>query len=100
MHDARAGILRAVAAPKQFLWAPFELAIINMIAAIAVMLVLAAILRANPILGLVPLFAGHVALVVLGARDPHLTTQLQCMVQYPGRRKNLSPVKKGVKYVP
>lgn len=98
--QVRAGILRAVAAPKQFLWAPFEMAIINIVMAFVVMLVLIGILRMNPILAMIPLLAGHVVLVLLGAREPHLTAQLRCRVQYPFRRPNLAPVRVGAKFVP
>lgn len=100
MQDLKADIYSVVAAPKQFLWAPFEMAIINIIAAIAIMLLCIAVFGLTPFLSLIPLVVGHAALIGLGTRNPHLTTTLQAMGKYPMRRHNLSPVSHGVKFVP
>lgn len=100
MADLRAEIYLAVANPKQFLWAPFEMAIVNIVLAVVVMIVSIMVLGMTPFVSFVPLVGGHVALVILGSRNPHLTTTLQATGRYPHRRRNLAPVTTGVKYIP
>jgi hypothetical protein len=100
MFDMKGKVLPAVANPKQFLFAPFELAIINITISIAVMILSIAVLNMTPFFAMVPLVFGHAALVAFGAKNPHLTTTLRAVGKYPSRRKNLAPVAKGVKYVP
>jgi hypothetical protein len=100
MNDLKADIYMVVAMPKQFLWAPFEMAIINIILAVAIMLISIAVLGLTPFISLIPLIAGHASLIGIGTRNPHLTTTLQAAGKYPSRRKNISPVSRGVKYVP
>jgi hypothetical protein len=90
----------AVANPKQFLFAPFELAIINLVMAIAFMLLCIAVIGLTPFWAMIPMIGGHLLLVVLGARNPHLTTTLQATGKFPLRRKNRIDVKSGVKYTP
>ena len=99
MAELRAEIYHSVAAPKQFLWAPFELAIANIILAVAFFLV-CVLINLVPFLSLLPLAAGHVVLVVFGTRNPHLATTLQSTGKYPPSRRNLARVSHGVKYVP
>lgn len=100
MADLRGGILHVVANPKQFLFAPFELAIVNLLLAVAFMMICIAVIGITPFLAILPLLVGHAVLVGLGARSQHLTTIIQSTGKYPGSRKNLSPVSKGVKFVP
>lgn len=100
MGDLKADIYLVVAMPKQFLWAPFEMAIINIIVALAIMLLSIGVLGLTPFFSLVPLIIGHAILIGVGTRNPHLTTTLQAAGKYPLRRKNLSPVSHGVKFVP
>jgi len=100
MADLRAEIYQAVANPKQFLWAPFEMAIVNIVLACAVMLLCILVLGLTPFIALIPLIMGHCLLVVLGTRNPHLTTTLQATGKYPMWRKNIAPVSKGVKFIP
>lgn len=100
MQDIRGGVLQAVANPKTFLFAPFELAIVNIVIAVCFMIISIMILGWTPFLSLIPLVGGHAALTILGQRNPHLTTILQASGKYPPFRKNLSRVAKGVKYVP
>jgi len=100
MNDLKADIYMVVAMPKQFLWAPFEMAIVNMVLAIAIMLLCIAVLGLTPFISLIPLVGGHVLLIGMGTRNPHLTTTLQATGKYPPRRKNLTRLSRGVKYVP
>lgn len=98
--ELRAKVLTAVANPKMFLWAPFELAIVNIIIAIAIMLLSIAVLGLTPFFSLIPLVGGHAVLVGLGARDQHLTTIIQSSGKYPRHRTNLARTSAGAKYVP
>lgn len=100
MAELKAKILQSVANPKQFLWAPFELAIINILVAVAVMLLCVAVFNITPFFAMIPLVFGHITLVALGARDQHLFTIIRAMGIYPRSRKNLSAISAGVKYVP
>jgi len=100
MNDLKAEIYMVVAMPKQFLWAPFEMAIINIVLAAAIMLLSIAVLGLTPFVSLIPLVVGHVFLIMVGTRDPHLTTSLQAMGKFPSKRKNLAPVSRGAKFIP
>ncbi len=100
MADLKGGILQSVANPKMFLWAPFELAIMNIILAVAFMLICVAVINVTPFFSMIPLVGGHIALVILGARDQHLFTIVRSMGVYPKNRKNINAVSSGVKYVP
>lgn len=98
MDQATGGILQAVANPKQFIFAPFEMAIVNIIFSVMVMLLLIAVLGITPFWALIPLVGGHIALIVFGTQNPHLTTTLRATGVYPPGRKNRVKVKSGVKY--
>ena len=100
MNDMKSEIYMVIAMPKQFLWAPFEVAIINIVIAIAVMLVLIGVLGMTPFFALLPLIFGHAALIGIGTRNPHLFTTLQSTGKYHSRRKNLAQTRSGVKFVP
>lgn len=93
-------ILLAVANPKQFLFAPFEMAIVSMVLSIAFMIICIAVLGITPFLAMIPLLGGHGLLVILGTRNPHLTTTIQASGKYPRRRVNRIGTKIGVKYTP
>ncbi|MFZ3583793.1 hypothetical protein ACOI1H_16690 [Loktanella sp. DJP18] len=100
MAELRAGIYQAVASPKQFLWAPFELAIVNIVMASMIMMLSLLVLGITPFVSIIPLVFGHIGLVVAGSRNPHLTTTLQATGKYPPFRRNLARVSKGTKYIP
>lgn len=100
MNDLKTEIYQIVALPKQFLWAPFEMAIINIVLALVLMLLCIGVLDLTPFFSLIPLIMGHGALIGLGTRNPHLTTTLQASGKYPPFRKNISPVSVGVKFTP
>jgi hypothetical protein len=100
MDQTQGGILQAVSNPKQFLFAPFEMAIVNIILSVAFMIILIAVLRITPFWAILPLVFGHIALIVMGTRNPHLTTTLQAMGKYSSSKKNIISVKTGVKYIP
>lgn len=100
MLDLKAEVYMVVAMPKQFLWAPFEMAIVNIVLSLAFMLMGIMIFQLTPFVALIPLVLGHVALIGIGTRNPHLTTYLQATGKYPPRRRNLQKVHDGAKFVP
>jgi len=93
-------IFLAVANPKQFLFAPFEMAIVSLIMSLATMILCIGVFGLTPFWAMIPLVGGHALLVVLGTRNPHLTTTLQATGKYPSRRSNRIAIKSGVKYIP
>lgn len=99
-NDQRGHILVAVANPMQFLYAPFELAIGNVCIGVAVMMVTYLSLGFSPIWGFLFILGGHISLILLGTKNPHLTTTLRATGKYAARKRNLIGVKTGVKYVP
>lgn len=93
-------LMIAVANPKQFLFAPFELAIVNIVLAVGFMLLCIGVIGLTPFWAMIPMVGGHITLVILGARNPHLTTTLQASGKFPWWRRNRIGVKSGVKYTP
>lgn len=100
MNDLKGGIFQVVANPKQLLFAPFELAIVNLVAAVLFMILCFTVLGWTPFVAMIPLVGGHLLLAGLGAKDQHITTIIQASGKYRPRRKNLTPVSSGVKFVP
>jgi len=100
MNQASSGILHAVAMPKQFLWAPFELAMINIMTSLCVMLLCIGVLGWTPFVSLVPLVGGHAMLVGLSAQNPHIFFTIRAIGKYPGTRKNIASPSVGAKFVP
>jgi hypothetical protein len=100
MADLRAGIYQTVASPKQFLWAPFELAIMNIVMASVIMIICIALIGITPFVALVPLVAGHAGLIFAGTHNPHLFYTISASGRYPQTRRNLAKVSKGAKYIP
>lgn len=101
MDMTQGGIMLAVANPKQFLFAPFEMAIVNIVLSIAVMMLCIAVIGITPFWALLPLVGGHIALIVFGTQNPHLTTTLQATGKYPpNKQNNIVKVSAGVKYIP
>ena len=100
MSELRGEIYQTVATPLQFLWAPFELSIINMVFSVIFMVLSITIFNLTPFFSLFPLIIGHITLIVLGSRNPHIWSTIQSIGKYPLSRKNISSVSVGVKYVP
>ncbi len=100
MAELRASIYQSVASPKQFLWAPLELGIMNIVLGLVVMLLCIGVLGITPFVCVPVLIIGHAILVGMGTRNPHLFTTLRASGKYPATRKNLTALSQGVKYVP
>ena len=89
-----------VAMPIQFLWAPFEMAMVNMAVSFSVMIACIGLFDITPLAAMAPLVIGHATLIHVGARNPHLATTLSAAGKFHSRRLNISRVQCGVKFVP
>ena len=94
----REPILKAVAAPKKFLWAPFELGAANLSLQLTFMLMAVGVFQINPFIFIPSLILGHVFLVVYGAKEPHLASLLKSFGRYHHRSVNVYS-SKGTKLV-
>lgn len=93
-------IMNAVAYPPTLLFAPVELAGINMAFNVGGMIIANASFNVTPIIFLVTLVIGHVVSAFAYARDAHIVYIGQAIGRYPLRSRNLVPSEEGVKYVP
>ena len=100
MHETRAKVLRIVASPKEFIWAPFELAIVNIVFALVTMLLMIGVFDITPFFSLAPLIIGHAFLTIVGIREPHVATIIQATGKFGLKSRNLARTSAGRKYVP
>jgi len=94
----REPILKAVAVPKKFLWAPFELGAANLSLQLTFMLMAVGIFQINPFVFIPGLVLGHLFLVIYGAKEPHLASLLKSYGRYHHRSVNVYS-SKGTKLV-
>lgn len=78
----REPVLKAVAAPKKFLWAPFELGAANLALQLTMMIMAIGIFQSNPFVFLPSIIGGHIFLVIYGAKEPHLASLLKSYGRY------------------
>lgn len=95
----REEILKAVAQPPKFLFAPMVPAIINLGIQFPMLFMGIGIADANPLIFIVSILAAHAALVVAGIREPHLSTMMQAYGQSNKVSSNLYAVE-GNKFEP
>lgn len=95
----REEILKAVAQPPKFLFAPMVPAIINLGIQFPMLFMGIGIADANPLFFVTSILAAHAALVVAGFREPHLSTMLQAYGQTNKISSNLYAVE-GNKFEP
>lgn len=100
MHDLKSQIYMVVAMPMQFLWAPFEMAIVNIAVSLAVMMACIGFFGITPLAAMAPLVVGHAVLIYAGTRNPHLAATLRAAGKFHSRRLNISRVQCGAKFVP
>ena len=77
----REPILKAVAAPKKFLWAPFELGAANLSLQLTFMIIGLGF-QMNPFAFIPGILLGHAFLVAYGAKEPHLASLLKSYGRY------------------
>jgi hypothetical protein len=73
----RAPILKAVAAPPKLFWAPFLPALMNFGLNLPMMFMIMGVWKVNPLIFVIPMALGHIALIIYGSKDPHLSTMVQ-----------------------
>ena len=95
----REEILKAVAQPPKILWAPMVPALINLGVQFPMMFIGMGIGGANRLYFVVCIIIAHTILVVLGLKEPHLSTMLQAYGQTYKKTTNLYTVK-GNKFEP
>ncbi len=92
-------ILKAVANPPKLFWAPVIPAAINAGLQLPFMFMAMGIWQMNPLVFIVTIVSGHLLVVILGAKDPHLSSMLQAFGLTNISTTNVYPVK-GRKFEP
>ena len=69
-------ILKAVANPPKLFWAPVIPAAINAGLQLPFMFMAMGIWQLNPLVFIATIITGHLFVVALGAKDPHLSSML------------------------
>ena len=89
----REGILKAVANPPKILWGPFLPVLVNMAIQFPLMFMFMGVGGVNPLLFMITLLIGHVAAVIAGAREPHISSMIQAFGPASKKTNNLYYVK-------
>jgi hypothetical protein len=92
-------ILKAVANPPKLFWGPVLPTAINAGIQVPFMFMAVGVWGINPLIFMITLVLGHLVVVALGAKDPHLSGMLQAFGQTNIATTNLYPVK-GHKFEP
>lgn len=70
-------ILKAVANPPKLFWGPVLPAAINAGLQVPFMFMAIGIWQTNPLIFIISIAVGHLIVVAMGAKDPHLSAMLQ-----------------------
>jgi len=92
-------ILKAVANPPKLFWGPVLPAALNAGLQIPFMFMSIGLWEANPLIFIVSIAIGHLIVIALGAKDPHLSAMLQAFGSTNVVPTNLYKVK-GHKFEP
>jgi hypothetical protein len=92
-------ILKAVAQPPKFLFAPMVPSIINLGIQFPMLFMGIGVANMNPLFFIVSILLAHGALVIGGIKEPHLSTMMQAYGQTHKVSTNLYAVK-GNKFEP
>lgn len=95
----REGILKAVANPPKILWGPFLPTLLNAGLQIPLMFVFLGVFNINPLVFVITIVLGHITVIALGARDPHLSGMIQAFAKNNMNSQNLYK-EKGNKFAP
>lgn len=95
----REEILKAVAQPPKFLFAPMVPAIINLGIQFPMLFMGIGVADVNPLFFITSIVGAHVALVFAGIKEPHLSTMLQAYGRSNKISQNLYAVR-GNKFEP
>ena len=92
-------ILKAVANPPKILWGPFLPVLVNLGIQFPLMFMFMGVAGVNPLWFMISLVIGHVATVVAGTKEPHISTMIQAYG--PASKKTVNLYKgKGNKFAP
>ena len=92
-------ILKAVANPPKILWGPFLPVMVNMGIQFPIMFMFLGTLDVNPLWFMTSLVLGHVVSIVMGIKEPHISTMIQAYGQTAKQTNNLYK-EKGNKFAP
>ncbi len=92
-------ILKAVANPPKILWGPFLPVLVNLGIQFPLMFMFMGVFGINPLWFMVSLLVGHVAAVISGGKEPHISSMIQAYGPTSKKTNNLYPVK-GNKFAP
>ena len=82
-------ILKAVAQPPKLFWGPVLPTAINAGIQVPLMFMAVGVGEVNPLLFVVSIVSCHIAIVLAGAKEPHLSTMIQAFGQTNKVSKNL-----------
>ena len=95
----RALILKAVANPPKILWGPFLPTMLNIGLQFPLMFMFLGTFDVNPLIFMTTIILGHVVVVALGTKDPHMSAMIQAYGQSRKVSNNLYK-EKGDKFAP
>ncbi len=95
----REDILKAVAQPPKFLFAPFVPALVNLGIQFPMLFIGIGLADMNPLFFITSILISHIAITIYGTKEPHMSTMLQAYGQSNKVSKNLYSVK-GNKFAP
>ena len=92
-------ILKAVANPPKILWGPFLPTLLNLGIQFPIMFMCMGVWNLNPLIFIATTALGHIAVIILGTKDPHMSTMIQAFGQSRHISTNLYK-SKGNKFAP
>lgn len=92
-------ILKAVANPPKILWGPFLPTLLNLGIQFPIMFMSMGIWNLNPIFFIATIAIGHIIVIGMGVKDPHISTMIQAYGQSRFVSNNLYKCK-GNKFAP
>ncbi len=92
-------ILKAVANPPKILWAPYLTAFINLGLQFPIMFISMSMFKSNPIIFMGTIAIGHIAAIIYGAKEPHISAMIMSFGASAKKTTNLYRVR-GNKFAP
>ena len=86
-------ILRAVAMPPRLFWAPFAPAAANLGVQLPMVLFTQAFVGMNPLWIVATIFLAHVAIIMMGIKEPHLSQMMKSQGKFMKSYKSIYPHK-------
>ena len=92
-------ILKAVANPPKILWGPFLPVLMNAGVQLPIMFMFIGAFNVNPLLFVTTIIIGHMVVIAIGTKEPHVSAMVQAYGQTRRVTSNLYKVK-GSKFAP